>query len=255
MQQRYLNVTVFAAGMTTLAIELSASRLLGNIFGTSNIVWANIIGLILVYLAAGYFIGGRWADRSPYEDTFYRLISWGAFTAGLIPIVARPVLLNAARAVERLDSAVMIGSFIVVLILFSIPVTLLGCVSPFAIRLAIRETEQAGRVSGRIYALSTLGSIVGTFLPVLVLIPWIGTARTFLVFSLGLLAVALFGLGMESWRSAVKQVWMPILLIILAVMVLPGPVKDTSGLIYEKNRLITISRLSKISPRECVIFS
>jgi len=135
MYQRYLNVTVFAAGMTTLAIELSASRLLGNVFGTSNIVWANIIGLILVYLAAGYFIGGRWADRSPYADTFYRLIAWGAFTAGLIPIIARPVLLNAARAVERLDSAVMIGSFIVILILFSLPVTLLGCVSPFAIRI------------------------------------------------------------------------------------------------------------------------
>lgn len=234
MYQRYLNVTVFVAGMTTLAIELSASRLLGNVFGTSNIVWANIIGLILVYLAAGYFIGGRWADRSPYADTFYRLIAWGAFTAGLIPIVARPVLLNAARAVERLDSAVMIGSFLVVLILFSLPVTLLGCVSPFAIRLAIKDTEQAGRVSGRIYAISTLGSILGTFLPVLLLIPSIGTARTFLVFSLGLLAVALFGLGMESWRSAIKLVWMPILLLILAAIILPGPVKNTTGQIFEK---------------------
>ena len=234
MHQRYLNVTVFAAGMTTLAIELSASRLLGNVFGTSNIVWANIIGLILVYLAAGYFIGGRWADRSPYADTFYRLIAWGAFTAGLIPIVARPVLLNAARAVERLDSAVMIGSFIVILILFSLPVTLLGCVSPFAIRLAIKDTEQAGRISGRIYAISTLGSILGTFLPVLLLIPSIGTARTFLVFSLGLLAVALIGLGMENRRSAIKLVWMPIILLILAAIVLPGPVKKTSGQIYEK---------------------
>ncbi len=234
MHQRYLNVTVFIAGMTTLAIEMSASRLLGNVFGTSNIVWANIIGLILVYLAAGYFIGGRWADHSPYADTFYRLIAWGAFTAGLIPIVARPVLLNAARAVERLDSAVMIGSFIVILILFSLPVTLLGCVSPFAIRLAITDTEQAGRISGRIYAISTLGSILGTFLPVLLLIPSIGTARTFLVFSLGLLAVALIGLGMESWRSAIKHVWMPILLLILAAIVLPGPVKNTTGQIYEK---------------------
>jgi spermidine synthase len=234
MHQRYLNVTVFVAGMTTLAIELSASRLLGNVFGTSNIVWANIIGLILVYLAAGYFIGGRWADRSPYVETFYRLIAWGAFAAGLIPIVARPVLLNAARAVERLDSAVMIGSFIVVLILFSLPVTLLGCVSPFAIRIAIKDTEQAGRISGRIYAISTLGSILGTFLPVLLLIPWIGTARTFLVFSLGLLAVALIGLGMESRPSAIKLVWMPIILLILAAIVLPGPVKKTSGQLYEK---------------------
>ncbi|KPK89298.1 MAG: hypothetical protein AMJ88_17805 [Anaerolineae bacterium SM23_ 63] len=234
MHRRFLNVTVFAAGMTTLAIELSASRLLGNVFGTSNIVWANIIGLILVYLAAGYFIGGRWADHSPYPNTFYRLIAWGAFTAGLVPMGARPVLLNAAKAVERLDSAVMVGSFFAVLILFSIPVTLLGCVSPFAIRLAITDTSQAGRISGRIYAISTMGSILGTFLPVLWLIPSIGTARTFLVFSLGLLAVALLGLGLENWRSAVKHLWMPILLLFLAVVTLPGPVKATEGQIYEK---------------------
>ena len=76
--------------MTSLAVELSASRLLGNVFGASNMVWASIIGLILIYLTAGYYLGGRWADRSPSTLTFYRILVWAGFTVGLIPMVARP---------------------------------------------------------------------------------------------------------------------------------------------------------------------
>lgn len=226
-------LAVFIAGMATLAIEISASRLLGNVFGSSNLVWANIIGLILVYLAVGYFLGGRWADRAPYPDRFYRILAWGAFTAGLIPVVARPVLRQAAAAVERLDAAVMLGSFLAVLVLFSVPVTLLACVSPFAIRLAIRGREEAGRVAGRVYALSTLGSILGTFLPVLVLIPWLGTARTFLLFSLVLLLVAILGLAMVDRRAALWHLWMPIAVLALGWLTLSGPLKQSAGQIYE----------------------
>src|SRR5512139_130236 len=91
LRTRYLLLVVFTSGMTTLALELTASRLLGSVFGTSNLVWASIIGLILIYLAAGYFIGGRWADRSPHYRTMYQILAWGAFTAGLVPLAARPV--------------------------------------------------------------------------------------------------------------------------------------------------------------------
>ena len=91
-QRRYLYFTVFTSGMTTLAIELAASRLLGNIFGTSNLVWACIIGLILIYLTAGYFIGGKWADRYPHPRTMYVILVWGAFLSGLIPLPAGPIL-------------------------------------------------------------------------------------------------------------------------------------------------------------------
>ena len=187
-RERWILLAVFTAGMTTLAVEITAARLLGTVFGTTNIVWANIIGLILIYLAAGYFIGGRWADRSPHTDTFYRILAWGAFTAGLVPLIARPVLRQAAVAVQDFDAAIMAGSFLSVLILFVVPITLLACASPFAIRLSISETTDAGRTSGRVYAISTVGSILGTFLPVLWLGPAVGTARTFLIFSLVLLA-------------------------------------------------------------------
>ncbi|MGD2252827.1 MAG: fused MFS/spermidine synthase, partial [Anaerolineales bacterium] len=186
-----------------------------------------------VYLTAGYFIGGRWADRSPHFDVFYGILAWGAFTSGLVPLVARPVLRQAAAAVAQLNAAVMAGSFLSVLFLFSVPVTLLGCASPFAIRLAIQDTKQAGRVSGRIYAISTLGSIFGTFLPVLLLIPTIGTARTFLVLSLTLLAVALVGLFMSNKRKALRYLWMPLALLVLAWFTLAGPLKASEGQIYE----------------------
>ncbi len=233
MRVNWLLVSVFAAGMTSLGVELSASRLLGNVFGTSNLVWANIIGLILVYLTAGYFLGGRWADRSPRASTYYRILAWAGFSAGLVPIVGRPVLLLAAQAVARLDAAVMAGSFLSVLILFVVPVTLLGCISPFAIRLAIEDTQHAGRTAGRIYAISTLGSILGTFLPVLWLIPSLGTARTFLVFGVGLLIVALVGMAQSDRRSALRYAVLPVVLLGLAWWALRGPIKTATGQIFE----------------------
>ncbi len=233
--RRYLLFTVFVSGMTSLAVELSAARLLGNIFGTSNLVWANIIGLILLYLAAGYFIGGRWADRSPHPRTFYRILLVAAFLTGVVPLVARPVLQLAARAVFNLDLGVVGGSFLGVLALFSAPVTLLGCASPFAIRLAITDPAEAGKVSGQIYAISTFGSLIGTFLPVLVLIPAIGTTFTFLTFAGALFVVALIGLWRVEggWRGIGATLLMPIAISVLAAFTLSGPIKPIDGLIYE----------------------
>jgi spermidine synthase len=231
---RYLYFAVFVSGMTTLAIEFAASRLLGSVFGTSNLVWASIIGLILIYLTAGYFIGGRWADRSPSPQTLYGILAWGAFLAGFVPLVARPVLRLAADAFDQLQVGVLFGSFTAVLVLFSVPVTLLGMISPFAIRLAISDPQAAGRVSGRIYAISTLGSFVGTFLPVLVFIPLIGTTWTFFVFSEFLLLVAVVGMARcAGWKRSLRLAWMPLLLLILAIIFASRPIKTTSGQIYE----------------------
>ena len=101
--RRYLLFTVFISGMTTLAAELAAGRLIGNVFGTSNIVWASIIGLILIYLTLGYFLGGKWADANPTPVALYRVLAWGAFTLGLVPYIAGPVLRSAASAFEVLQ--------------------------------------------------------------------------------------------------------------------------------------------------------
>jgi len=225
----FLYLTVFTSGMATLAVELSASRLLGNVYGTSNIVWANVIGLILLYLSAGYFIGGRWSDRSPYYSTFYRILLWGAFLSALVPLVARPVLVAAATAVVIADAGVALGSFLSVLLLFSVPVTLLGCASPFAIRLAVGSSgdiKDAGKTSGRIYAISTIGSLIGTFTPTLFLIPELGTIRTFLLFAGALYLVAFIGLWREQGISTLRWLWMPIIIGIIALLVLNGPLRQ-----------------------------
>ena len=232
--RRYLYFTVFISGMTSLAAEFGASRLLGNVFGTSNPVWAAIIGLILVYLTVGYFLGGRWADRSPHPKTMYTILAWGAFTLGIVPYIANPVLRLAANALDNLQIGVIAGAFIGVLILFTIPVTLLGMISPFAIRLSLDDTGHAGNVAGTIYGVSTIGSFIGTFLPTLLLIPTIGTTHTFLVFSLTLLTVALVGLGLSGGRKAL----LPYLLMLLALGLLAffggrSGIKKSAGQIYE----------------------
>jgi spermidine synthase len=232
--RKYLYFTVFVAGMTTMAAEFGASRLLGNIFGTSSPVWAVIIGLILVYLTAGYFLGGRWADRSPHIKTLFSILAWGAFTMGVIPFISTPVLRLAANAFDKLQIGLLAGAFAGVLVLFSIPVTLFGMVSPFAIRLLMKDAEKSGNISGTVYGISTIGSFIGTFLPTLLLIPTIGTTRTFLVFSLSLLFVALAGLGLSAGRRTLfPYLLMVLALALLAFIIGRSSIKNSTGQIYE----------------------
>ena len=234
MRTAHLYTAVFFSGLTTLAAELAASRLLENHFGTSNLIYASIIGLILIYLTAGYFIGGRWADHSPHPRTFFQVLAWGAFTVGLVPLASRPILRLAADAFDKLQMGALAGSFVAVMVLFIIPITLLGTASPFAIRLAIVDSASAGRISGRIYGISTLGSFLGTFLPGLVLIPTIGTYRTFLAISGLMLVVALCLLGRTSgWKLVLYYLWMPLILVGLAIAGVNGFDKPTAGLVYE----------------------
>ena len=96
-RDRYLYVAAFAGGLVSLAVELSAASLLRPHFGTANLVWAVIIGLVLIYLTAGYFVGGRWADRSPRGEVLYQIMVWAALFIGLVPFIAHPVLQLALR--------------------------------------------------------------------------------------------------------------------------------------------------------------
>jgi spermidine synthase len=185
---------VFVVGTGSLGAEIAAVRLLAPYFGASTIVWANTIGVVLVALSLGYWLGGRLADRHPHMRGLCLLSLAAAVLLALVPFVADPLLDLAVDALDQVSAGAFIGSLLAVLVLVAVPVMLLGAVSPYAIRLAVSKVEEAGTVAGRLYALSTAGSLLGTLISALVLIPLVGTRRTFLIFALAISLVAIAGL-------------------------------------------------------------
>ena len=189
-----LPLLVFVVGTGSLGAEIAAVRLLAPYFGASTIVWANTIGVVLVALSIGYWLGGRLADRHPDRRSLCLLTLLAAALLAVVPFAADPLLDLAVDALDEISAGAFIGSLLAVLVLVAAPVLLLGAVSPWAIRLAVSSVEEAGTVAGRLYALSTAGSLVGTLLSALVLIPLVGTRRTFLIFALAIAVVAVLGL-------------------------------------------------------------
>ncbi|HEV2711956.1 MAG TPA: fused MFS/spermidine synthase [Gaiellaceae bacterium] len=223
--QTTLTVVVFTAGVGSLATEIGASRLLAPYFGNSTIVWANVIGLILASLALGYWLGGRLADRRPSARALGAVVVAAACLIAVIPFVGRPLLDLSVEGLDRVSAGAAIGSFFGVLVLFVPPVVLLGMVAPFAIRLAITDVESAGTVAGRLYAVSTVGSLLGTFLSALVAIPAIGTQRTLLA------SAALIGIG---GAVLLGRRWLVLAAGIASLLLVPpGAVKPQRGLLYE----------------------
>lgn len=217
---------VFLAGVGSMAIEMCASRLLAPFYGSSTIVWANIIGLVLASLSLGYWLGGRIADRRPRPKVLGYIVLAAAVITAAVPFAARPLLELSVGALDTISAGAIIGSLLGSLLLFVPPVVLLGMVTPFAIRLSVSTVQDAGRTAGRIFALSTVGSLLGTFLPAIVFIPLVGTQRTLLG------AAALVGLAaaiLLGWR------WLIVGIVLAALLLIPpGVVKSTPGLVFEE---------------------
>lgn len=220
-----LGVVVFLGGFASLSTEMTASRLLAPYFGSSNVVWANVIGLMLSFLALGYWLGGRAADRRPAPRVLGAILAAAALLLAATPFAARPLLHAALAGFSSISVGVVVGSFFSVLALFAIPVTLLGAVSPFAVRLALTDVAEAGQVAGRLYALATIGSIAGTFAAALVAIPSIGTQRTLLATAAvtALAAVPLLR----------RPAFVAVLVLGLAVALPPRGIKRGADVLYE----------------------
>jgi spermidine synthase len=217
-----LGLVVFVVGTCILGAEIAAARLLAPSFGASTIVWANTIGVVLVALSIGYWYGGRLADRDPTPEGLYKVVLLSALLLGAVPFVADPFLDVAVDALDSISAGAAAGSLIAVLFLIAVPVLVSGAVAPYALRLAVTGVEEAGRISGRLYAISTVGSLFGTFLSALLLIPLLGTRRTFLVFALALAVVAVAGLA--------RRALLPVPIVLAGLIALPvGTVKGEEG--------------------------
>lgn len=189
-----IEVVVFVVGAGSLGAEIAAARLLAPYFGASTVVWANTIAIVLVALSLGYWAGGRVAERHPHRRGLHALVLAAGAALAAVPFAATPFLDLADRAAVSVSSGEFAGSLLGLLVLVAPPVLLLGAVAPYAVHLSVSNVETSGQVAGRLYAISTAGSLVGTFLSALVLIPLVGTSRTFVGFALGVTVVGALGL-------------------------------------------------------------
>ena len=251
----YLYLLVFGVGAGALAIELAAARLLDPWFGNSQIVWAALISLVLACLALGAWIGGRVGDWSPRLLPLLAVVMVSGAATAVIPVMAQPVLQLAIRDLLEVEAGLLLAAMLAVAILLTFPLVLLGAVTPWVVRIALSSVNTGGRTAGSLYAVGTVGSILGTLAPVLWLVPSYGTRRTFLLIGLWLVLLALCGTPWVARRQhATGLVGVLMMAALLGLDVLsgstsirPGPVAGSisSRLLHEEE-----SRYNYIAVRE-----
>jgi len=232
-----LYIVVFICGMSTMGVELSASRLLAPFFFFFFFVWTNIIGIILISLSIGYYFGGKFADKHPHDHLFYMFSLTAGLLIGIIPFLASLILPFATQALSTATFNDFLLSFVGSLLLFAFPAAFLGAIVPFAIRINSQKIDQIGKTSGNIYALSTVGSIIGVYLPALVLIPTIGTRFTIAFFAIILIIFSLIALFITLSKKKILKKKLFIIVItacvLISVLFVPRSISSSDIVIYE----------------------
>ena len=214
----YLYITEFFAGMSVMAVELGASRLLAPYFSSSQIVWTIIIGTIMIAMALGNIYGGRSADKKPDPDVLYRRILVAAIWIAAIPVLGKYVIIGIAGVlIFSINSNFLIwAAFAACMVVFVFPLFLLGTVTPSLVKYTVDSLDDNGKTVGNLGAANTIGSIIGTFIPTFVTIPAVGTAITFLIFA-GILLVLAIIYFISAKRGVKKSVVSVILFILCCV--------------------------------------
>lgn len=215
----YLYMTEFIAGISVMAVELGASRLLAPYFSSSQIVWTIIIGTIMIAMALGNVYGGRTADKNPNPDKLYGRLLLAAVWIAAIPVLGKLVILlvSGLLFLTAAKGFLVIAAFLSCFIIFVFPLFLLGTVTPSLVKYTTDSLEDNGKVVGTLGAANTIGSIIGTFLPTFVTIPAAGTAATFLIFS-GLLLVVALIYYFSKFREKAEQKKKNIIKVVIAIV-------------------------------------
>ena len=211
----WLYLTVFLTGAAVMVIELLGTRLIAPFYGASLYVWTSVISVTLIALALGYFIGGRWADRAKRTGLALIIALAGILTL-LVPWITAPVLF----ATDPLG--LRMGTFVSTLVLFTPSLFLLGMVGPFAVKLATSSLDGVGTSTGSIYAVSTVGSVIGTLFLGFYLFPQVGSREIFIGLGIGLLALAFCVIYFERHYIRPATTLAPVVVItVISMLLLP----------------------------------
>ena len=191
MKKYNLEAVVFICGGVVMALELVGSRILAPYLGTSIIVWTSLIGVILGCLSLGYWYGGRLADRWPDYRSFSLIILVAGVMVGTVAFLKEYALTWLQNALSDIQIAAPIATFM----LFGLPSILLGMIAPYAVRLKMEDVKHSGETVGSLYAISTVGSITGTFVTGYYLISFFGSTKILIVLSLVLVLTSLLAAG------------------------------------------------------------
>ncbi len=231
----YLYLTEFFAGVSVMAVELGASRLLAPYFSSSQIVWTIIIGTIMIAMALGNIWGGKSADKNPNPDKLYLRLLIAAIWIAAIPVVGKYIIvgISALLILTVSNNFLIISAFIACMVIFVFPLFLLGTVTPSLVKYTVESLEDSGKTVGTLGAFNTIGSIIGTFMPTFVTIPAVGTSVTFLIFSGILMVLALFYF-ISKKEQAIKCTVAVILFLICSFFGVSGSFAFwENGLVYE----------------------
>jgi spermidine synthase len=190
-----LRITLFLSGASIMVLEILGTRIIGPHFGVGLFVWTSLITVAMIALALGYWMGGKFADRYPSLAHLSAILLGAALLVAVVPLIRQPVLDGAWNLGLRGGSMAAAGA------LLFLPLFLLGMVTPFAVRLETEHVHKAGSSAGRLYAISTTGSVIGTILAGFMLVPGFRVPTVLAMVA----ATLVFGAMLCGWSSGLRR--------------------------------------------------